>query len=568
MSYKPRTLYSLFEEMNRSLFLPHIQRPFVWDEEQMRRLFDSLMRNYPIQTFLFWRTKDEIKARKFMTSIDWDADLHEYYDEHTSAEGIDKVFVLDGQQRLQTLFSLFGGAIKASDGVSDLEAYVDITSGHTADETGLLYRVSFEKARQPLPYFRLIDLLSRHDQKNAEEIADELNDGLALLISESPEARRDRERLVRRNCSQLVSLLREEKHFWVQQLDGVANEYPYRRILDIFVRVNSGGTKLDAADLMFAAMKEGWSEVEENIEDVVELLNGTNLGFDKSLVLKCMVTAEGQGAELSPDKFTSSTGEALLRTIQEHWPQTESAFQQLRDFIANELHLYGGKVVRSYSSFVPLYDFLFHNPRPSETDRAFMRAYYYKAQLFNWYRASSDSVINGMHRILGHSCDEGFPLDDVKAYFNRFSAPTELLPDHLKDSRLRFIVLNLIYVNSFGTSPFDVRFKGNEPHIDHVFPQSRLRRLLGLASDEINSLGNYRFVGATDNIRKRAEEPASYFGRLKAAGVDIQRHLILQDESRDPNLLSFDVDTYRRFRNRRLQAIYRIAASVVNPELL
>jgi hypothetical protein len=75
----------------------------------------------------------------------------------------------------------------------------------------------------------------------------------------------------------LVSLLREEKHFWAQELDGVASEFPYDRVLDIFVRVNSGGTKLDASDLMFAAMKEGWSEIEEVIEETTELLNGTNL---------------------------------------------------------------------------------------------------------------------------------------------------------------------------------------------------------------------------------------------------------------------------------------------------
>lgn len=78
MSYKPRTLFRLIEEINSHLFLPHIQRPFVWDEDQIRRLFDSLMRNYPIQTLLFWRTKDAIKARRFMSSVEWDADLHEY----------------------------------------------------------------------------------------------------------------------------------------------------------------------------------------------------------------------------------------------------------------------------------------------------------------------------------------------------------------------------------------------------------------------------------------------------------------------------------------------------------
>jgi len=45
------------------------------------------MRDYPIQTFLFWRTKDSIKVRKFMTNIDWDADLHLLYDNAKSSEG-------------------------------------------------------------------------------------------------------------------------------------------------------------------------------------------------------------------------------------------------------------------------------------------------------------------------------------------------------------------------------------------------------------------------------------------------------------------------------------------------
>ncbi|MBA0223646.1 DUF262 domain-containing protein, partial [Stenotrophomonas maltophilia] len=79
MSYKPKTLFRLIEDINTSLYLPHIQRPFVWDEEQMVKLFDSLMRNYPIQTLLFWRTKDEIKAREFMDVVDWDADLSDHY---------------------------------------------------------------------------------------------------------------------------------------------------------------------------------------------------------------------------------------------------------------------------------------------------------------------------------------------------------------------------------------------------------------------------------------------------------------------------------------------------------
>ena len=137
---------------------------------------------------------------------------------------------------------------------------------------------------------------------------------------------RARERRVRRNISQLMSLLREEKHFWTQELDGVANEFPYRRVLDIFVRVNCGGTKLDASDLMFAAMKEGWAEIEEVIEETTELLNGTNLKFDKTFPLKCLLVAHGRGAEASSEKFTGSDGEALLDEMNAGWDRAETAY--------------------------------------------------------------------------------------------------------------------------------------------------------------------------------------------------------------------------------------------------
>lgn len=101
MSYKPRSLFTLIEDVNRSIFLPHIQRPFVWEREQMARLFDSLMRSYPIQTFLFWRTKEFIKARRFMASVEWDPDLSDYYDEERSLSGVEKVFVLDGRPNVR-----------------------------------------------------------------------------------------------------------------------------------------------------------------------------------------------------------------------------------------------------------------------------------------------------------------------------------------------------------------------------------------------------------------------------------------------------------------------------------
>lgn len=558
----------MIEDINHSIFLPHIQRPFVWDEEQMERLFDSLMRNYPIQTLLFWRTKDEIKARRFMECIDWDANLHDYYDTSKSGEGVEKVFVLDGQQRLQTLFVLFYGKIKASDEHNDKEAYVDITGGETIDGEELNYPLRFSSDNLDLPFFRLRDLLGKYTQENAEEIADGLNEKLEDLLVEEKQVRKDREKRVRRNVSQLISLLREDKYFWIQELDGVASNFPYQRVLEIFVRVNSGGTKLSAADLMFAAMKEGWADVEENIEEIVDLLNNENrLSFDKNLALKCIVTALGKGAELTPRKFTSREGEELLKGVEANWDKIEAAFQQLRDFVVNELQLFGDKVIRSYNSFVPLFDYIYHNPHTSETNRSLMRGYYYKSQLFNWYGARTDQLINAMHSIVGEKLPDGFPIEKIKKYFAESRRATVELSRDDMSMRLRYILLNLIYVEKHGTSPFNVRYKGNEPHIDHIYPQSMLRNRLGLWSHEINDLGNYRFVGAIDNIRKRAELPDSYFQRLKTGGIDIEKHLLLPDYAASPAHLKFDVATYKDFRDRRREVIFKIANRVVNPEL-
>ena len=564
MSYKPSSLFRLIEEMNRSIFLPHIQRPFVWEEDQMLRLFDSLMRNYPIQTFLFWRTKDEIKARKFMERVDWDADLSDFYDLSKSKKDIEKVFVLDGQQRLQTLYALFYGAITSVDN-RRAEAYFDVTSGMTPDDRGLLHRVRFSAEPLELPWYRVADAISRDGQRNAEEVADRINTSIDNLNAtaptdrqETPPEAKERERRVRRNSGQLLSLLREEKHFWIQELDGVANEYPYDRILDIFVRVNSGGTKLDASDLMFAAMKEAWSDIEEVIEQTTEMLNGTNLQFDKTFPLKCLLVAHGRGAEASPEKFTGPDGDTLMATINTNWAKAEQAFQELRDFLKNDLKIYADKVIRSYNSFIPIFDFLYHNPKPNEATRTLLKAYHYKAQLFGWYSQGTDTVVNALHTIVGKPSPGGFPMTEVKEYFQKRGSATELTRAHMNETRLRFILLNQVYVDQMGASPFDVKFKGNDPHVDHIYPQSMLRSKLGLLSAAINHLGNLRFMGATDNIRKRAELPADYFARMKSAGIDITKHLLLPNYASDPKKLALDLASYKAFRDRRFERMWDI----------
>lgn len=97
-----RTLQSV---QRRDYVLPAIQREFVWRPDQIERLFDSLMREYPIGSFLFWTIRREtIEQYKF---YDFMLDYHERDNPHCASVGTitrDQVTaVLDGQQRLTAL---------------------------------------------------------------------------------------------------------------------------------------------------------------------------------------------------------------------------------------------------------------------------------------------------------------------------------------------------------------------------------------------------------------------------------------------------------------------------------
>ncbi len=97
-------------------WLPNIQRPFVWKEDQIERLFDSILREYPIGTLLVWKTKSKIRRRKFIDNYKLDIKLTDFYVPEDEKQ---KMLVLDGQQRLQSLFSCFlYNLITVSHGIS------------------------------------------------------------------------------------------------------------------------------------------------------------------------------------------------------------------------------------------------------------------------------------------------------------------------------------------------------------------------------------------------------------------------------------------------------------------
>jgi hypothetical protein len=138
----------------------------------------------------------------------------------------------------------------------------------------------------------------------------------------------------------------------------------------------------------------------------------------------------------------------------------------------------------------------------------------------------------------------------------------------------RSIVLNLAYVVANSSSPFKVASKSNKPDADHIYPKKLLRTIFASEApempekailDEINHIGNFRLIGATENRKRKDTPPDQYFGKMKEGGHDIIRHLLVEPYCTDPATLAPNLSTYRAFRDARAAKMLEMINSAISP---
>ena len=191
MSYESTTIAKVINRLNRNYFLPAIQRPFVWKPEQLIRLFDSLMKGYPISSFLFWELKPENKSQWEIYKFIEDFKYGDIHNEIAETDGFDVTLVLDGQQRLTSLMLGLRGSytIKAKgkrwnnpDAWSKHHLYIDLLKDPNVedDETGIEISYGFKFFSVPPQnskdhfWIKVCRVLEFDDEVLFDEIKDEL----------------------------------------------------------------------------------------------------------------------------------------------------------------------------------------------------------------------------------------------------------------------------------------------------------------------------------------------------------------------------------------------------------
>ena len=147
MEYKDWTISECIKKVNDSLFLPDIQRPYVWVEDDIYLLFDSICRDYPINTVLFWfLERNTIETKSFIKRIKF---ISQRFDENSPDTGPltkDNYFLaIDGQQRITSLYLTLRGTYKIKQGrtLVNSDLYFNFLSGVEENENEMLYEFQF-----------------------------------------------------------------------------------------------------------------------------------------------------------------------------------------------------------------------------------------------------------------------------------------------------------------------------------------------------------------------------------------------------------------------------------------
>ena len=553
MKYESMTIRKAVQMMDeRRLLLPHIQRPFVWKQDrthnQVKKFFDSVLRRYPFSTFLFWITGDDIQVRRFVDDYRDGMNVKETYLKSSEYRDKEKILVLDGQQRLQTLYMALKGSYDGK------ELYFDILSGGKVFQDGkdeLRYNFEYatrDEAREwneDRTYWVLLkEIVMSND--NVVVIQRKIRNRMRGEIEVDDEI----EGRVLENVSQVKNMFNELPLIYYYPIDSTTGKFSaYNEVLEIFIRTNSGGTVLSKSDLMFSLIKLNWGDAEEEFEDLINSLNKNGaFYFDKDFILKTALVVLEKGARYQVEKFKGSQGEKNLASVRDNWQRILKSFKYLDDFLAYA-RISSAHLLPSYNALIPIIYFAYvHNCKPdSARAKHNMQVWLYKTLLNANFSGQSDTIIDGcVNAIRNHSSIDYFPRAELEAYIKSRGRTADVDFDTIDGNP--YIILNLVYLFNNEIVNFQPQLNGSVPEIDHIFPKSKM-----LAAPYkypyrlVNNVGNYMFLESSLNKSKTNALPEEYFPQVLGDRPDFyERYLIPKDHRlHKPDNLKEFVDTRR-----------------------
>ena len=546
---------------NKSYVLPAIQREFVWKAEQIERLFDSLMQGYPFGTFLFWKVEAATTSKfKF---YDFVLNYHQRDAPHCPDLGTilnqSVTAVLDGQQRLTALnIGLRGSmAIKQPnkwwtnpDAFPVRTLRLNLLAPQERDEDGVLYRFRFLDDTQAANdagayWFKVPNILGMKD--GPAMLSGLMASGLQGTALEQAYATLDRlHRVV--HSQNLINYYEEE----TQDVE---------RVLNVFIRLNSGGTVLSYSDLLLSIAVAQWKKIDARAEihKLVDELNhvGTGFALSQDFVLKAgLMLADIASVGFKVENFTT----ANMTALETNWPTIRAALVRTIELAAS----FGlnGQILRADSALLPIAYYLYRRNAPPNyvthsqfaVDREAIRVWLIRSLIKSSgiWGSGLDTLLTALREVIQKSGATAFPVEELRQVMTVRGKSLSFEPPEVEDllhieygDKRTFPLLSLLFTF------VDLR---NQFHVDHVFPISRFTpaklKKLGVPDDQMtklaayaNSLSNLQLLEGPVNNEKRAGMPAEWLAK-QYLDASTQLHYRIKHELGD---VPADLDGFEAF---------------------
>lgn len=561
MEYRPVRVSDLIRGINKDIYLPAIQREFVWKPDKLERLFDSIMGDFPIGSFLFWKLKQENKDKWPIYEFIRDFDDESPHNPPANLAGItrDITLVLDGQQRITSLYIGLKGSYRYFYyRWRKTQLYLNLLKPPIPNEENpeeLTYEFAFRENTTPdrdMEGKQLWYLVGRIlDHEDAEDAKADVEGELAELTDEQ-----------RSTANRLVGRLHSRVHTVLVGNYYEETDQNPEKVLQIFVRANSAGQPLEYSDLLLATATAKWEsrDARQEIHQFTDSINeiGSGYKFGKDFVLKAsLYLTEDLPIQYKVKNFTRPN----LAKIEANW-------DTIKDSLTTTVRLmsrygFSAKNIVAPLGVLPISLFLMHrgnnnfDTSSSENDavaQVAIRRWFICGTLKNAFGGSSDTTLTRLREIL-RKCDSSspFPADDLYQSLeiepNLNEAEIERILSHQYQGRYTYLVLSLLYP--------DRDWKNAVFHEDHIFPQSefQVRKLRKRGYDEskvqaymdrFNTLCNLELLTDTENMSKSATPFDEW---LTSRDADFRkRHLI-------PELDSYTFDDFIEFTEARTQLI-------------
>lgn len=274
------------------------------------------------------------------------------------------------------------------------------------------------------------------------------------------------------------------------------DEQALDRVLNIFIRLNSGGIALSYSDLLLSIATAQWkSDAREAIYGLVDELNdfGDGFEFDKDFVLKsALVLTDRPSIKFNVENFDKENTQA----IEENWDKSVSAPLLKAAELAASFG-YHGKTLTSSNVLIPIAYYLRQIGSPANftshpsfaEDRKLLRKWLVVGLLKSVFSAKTDTVLGAVRTTLQANLGAGFPFDALEKTLAAHNVSLKFSEDDL-DSLLdaEYGKRNTFSVLAAAYPALNTQFKF---HLDHIFPKSgfdrRKLKRAGYSDDDIES---------------------------------------------------------------------------------